>query len=95
MKYGEAIEALRKGKRVQRQGWNGSGLFVFKQVPSPIPAEIVSKMTSLPQEVKDEFLERNQGPNYVNQLAIVKLDGTVDSWIASSSDTFAEDWIVL
>ena len=93
--FGEAIEALKLGKRVARLGWNGKGMFVFKQVPSPIPADIVPRMTSLPQSVKDEFVRREQGPNYVNQMAIVKTDGSVDSWVASSSDTFAEDWCIL
>ena len=92
--FGEAIEALRAGKKVARKGWNGKGMFVFKQVPSPISKDIVPKMTSLPQSVKDEFIRRDQGPNYVNQLALVQPDGRVDSWVASSSDIFAEDWVL-
>jgi hypothetical protein len=95
MTFGHAIEALKLGKRIARKGWNGKGMFVFKQVPSPIPSHIVPVMTSLPQSVKDEFVRREQGPNYVNQMAIVKPDGSVDSWVASSSDTFADDWQLL
>jgi hypothetical protein len=95
MTFGGAIEAMRDGRMVARDGWNGKGMFVFKQVPSPIPAEIVPKMTSLPVSVKDELIKRNQGPNYCNQMAIVKADGSVDSWVASSSDTFAEDWVLV
>ncbi len=95
LNFGFAIEALKLGKRIARKGWNGKGMFVFRQVPSPIPAHIVPGMTSLPQAVKDEFIKREQGPNYVNQMAIVKPDGSVDSWVASSSDTFAEDWEIL
>jgi hypothetical protein len=41
--FGDAIEALENGKRVQREGWNGKGLFVFMQVPSTINREIVLK----------------------------------------------------
>ena len=95
MTFGEAIEALREGKMVARYGWNGNGMFVFKQVPSPIDPDVVSKMTSLPQTVKDMLINRKQGPNYCNQMAIVKMDGTVDSWVASSSDTFAKDWYIV
>lgn len=95
MPFGMAIEVMKQGKKVARTGWNGKGMFVFKQVPSPIKPEIVPNMTSLPQSVKDEFIKRNQGPNYCNQMAIVKPDGSVDSWVASSSDTFAEDWCVV
>ncbi len=56
--FGEAIEALKEGKRVARQGWNGKGLFIFMQVSSDIPSTIVPKMQSLPQSVKDEFIRR-------------------------------------
>jgi hypothetical protein len=95
MTFGQAIEALKAGQKVARESWNGKGMFVFKQVPSPIKPEIVPNMTSLPQSVKDEFIKREQGPNYQNQMAIVKPDGSVDSWVASSSDTFAEDWCIV
>ena len=57
--FGEAVLALKEGKRVQRKGWNGSDLFVFRQVPAEISVEeVVPKMQSLPQSVKDEFLRR-------------------------------------
>jgi hypothetical protein len=93
--YGDAIEHMRSGGRVQRVGWNGKGMYVFKQVPSKVPAEYVAKMTSLPESVRDAMLEANVSPNYKNQMAIVTPDGSIDSWVASSSDTFAEDWIWL
>lgn len=56
--FGEAIKALKQGKRVQRNGWNGKGMFIFMQVPSSVPAEIIPKMTSLPDAVKNEFAAR-------------------------------------
>lgn len=92
--YGEAIEHLRNGGIASREGWNGKGMYVFKQVPSKVPAEIVPKMSSLPQAVKDRMTSQNVSPSYQNQMAIVKADGTVDSWVASSSDTFATDWVL-
>ena len=27
--FGQAIEALKSGKRVSRKGWNGKGMFLF------------------------------------------------------------------
>ena len=95
MTFGHAIEALRKGLKIARKSWNEKGMFVFKQVPSEVSKDIVPRMTSLPDSVKEEFIKRDQGPSYMNQIAIVKSDGTVDSWIASSSDTFADDWEII
>ena len=62
--FGEAILALNNGKRIARSGWNGKGLFVFRQVPSVIDMSIVPNMQSLPQSVKDEFISRNKFPTY-------------------------------
>jgi len=54
-----ALQALKDGNRAQRIGWNGAGLFVFKQVHSDISMSIVPGMQSLPQSVKDEFVRRH------------------------------------
>lgn len=42
LNFGEAIAALKSGKRVAREGWNGKGMWLALQVP-----DINSKM-SLP-----------------------------------------------
>ena len=46
--YGLAIEALKKGHRVCRSGWNGKGMFVFKQIPAEIGVDIIPNMQSVP-----------------------------------------------
>ena len=93
--YGEAIEHLRKGGMISREGWNGTGMYVFKQVPSKVPASVVPAMSSLPEAVKERMIREETSPDYHNQMAIVKPDGTIDSWVASSSDTFALDWVLM
>jgi hypothetical protein len=93
--FGEAVEALNSGKRVRRLGWNGKNLFVFAQVPTTIPAEVIPNMTSLPQEVKDELVSRNLPLNYSNQLAIVNGENQINGWAPSVSDALAKDWFIL
>jgi len=95
MTFGLAIEALKLGKAIARKGWNGKGMFIFKQIPAEIGLDIIPKMQSVPQSVKDEMIKRAQTLKYTNQMAIVNNDGRVDSWVASSSDTFAEDWYIV
>lgn len=95
MNFGQAIEALKEGKKVAREGWNGKGMFVFKQISSNVGIQYVPNMQSLPQSVKDEFVKRGENLSYLNQMCIVKSDNTIDSWVASSSDTFAEDWQIV
>lgn len=93
--FGETIAALNSGKMVSREGWNGKGLFVFKQIPSHISAEVIPKMQSLPQSVKDEFAKRGGCIEYLNQLAIVYPDNTIHGWNASPADALANDWCIL
>lgn len=100
--FGQAIEALKEGKRVSREGWNGKGLFVFMQVPSEIGKDIVPKMQSLPQSVKDEFQRRFENESeqinaiyYSNQLALVNTSNLITGWSPSTSDALSIDWFIL
>lgn len=95
MTFGAAVEALKQGKRVARQGWNGKGMFIFMQVPAEIGENVVPVMQSLPQSVKDEFAKRGGGIRYKNQLAMVYPDSTIYGWVASPSDVLEEDWCIL
>ncbi len=102
MDFGKAIEALRVGKRIQRSGWNGKGLFVFMQFPATISKEIVPKMQSLPKSVKDEFQRRfdDLGQQidaiyYSDQMALVNPSNSITGWSPSPQDTLALDWVIL
>ena len=95
MTFGMAIEALKLGKAIARKGWNGKGMFIFKQIPAEISLDIIPKLQSVPQVVKDKMIKCNKSLKYTNQMAIVNADGRVDSWVASSSDIFAEDWYIV
>lgn len=101
MNFGKAIEALKKGKRVARTVWCDP-VFVFMQVPSEIKRDIVPKMQSLPQSVKDEFERRFNDPKeqingiyYDDQLAIVHPSNLITGWSPSVSDSLAIDWEIL
>lgn len=96
MNFGEAIEALKAGKAIQRKGWNGKGMFIIKQNPCSIEKELIPKLQNLPQSAKDILMKReNSHIDYTNQMLIINPDGRADSWVASSSDTFAEDWLIV
>ena len=95
LSFGQAVQALHEGKRVSREGWNGKGLFVFKQVPAEIGADIIPKMQSLPQAVKDEFVKRGGSISYKNQLAMVYPDNAIYGWVVSPSDALENDWCIL
>lgn len=95
LNYGQAIEALEKGECISRKGWNGKNMFICKQVPSEIYCNIIPKMSSLPQKAKDILFDRNKSIFYDSQMIIVTEDSRINSWVASSSDTFAKDYYVI
>lgn len=106
-----ALVALENGKRIARVGWNGKGLFVFKQVPAVInSATVVPVMQSLPNTVKDELAARLRHGSkiwpdidpiefhtikYENQMCIMYPDNTLYGYTPSGSDVLAEDWQIL
>ncbi|MDD2799391.1 MAG: hypothetical protein PHV20_12435 [Bacteroidales bacterium] len=100
MNWQEAKQLLAEGRMVtmEKDPWNGE-YFVFKQVPSIIGKEIVPRMQSLPQSVKDEFQRRFDDPSaqiseiyYCDQYALVGVSNRIDGWLPSQDDLEAEDW---
>ena len=59
MNFGQAIEAVKNGKLVARQGWNGKGMFIFMRPECELTAEtVVLKVQSLPSAFK-EWVAKN------------------------------------
>lgn len=96
MSFGIAIQALKFGLAIRRQGWNDKGLFIIKQVPAHIGSDVIPKMQSLPQSAKDLILSGKGYIEYISQCLIYNEDtGRADSWVPSISDIFAGDWEIV
>ncbi len=81
--FGQAIEALKEGKRVAREGWNGKGLSVELQVP-----DTHSKMT-LP------YIFMNYPSTPASDTAPKNHINARVPWLASQTDMLSEDWVIL
>ena len=86
MKFGEALEELKKGVKVARDGWNGKGMFVFL-----VPAGRFSAYTKAAIDIADEDGKVNYNPCF----AIKNVNGTVSTWVPSVNDCLAEDWFIM
>ena len=111
LNFGQALEALKSGKRVYRSGWNGKGVFIFLRPADELNiAFVVDKVKSLPQSVKDyyaqdiqdengnriEILEESDVVKFTAYICMKDADGTiVNGWLASQTDILSEDWIIL
>ena len=110
LNLGQAIEALKQGKRVARQGWNGKDMFIFMRPADELHVAFVAKdIKSLPQSVKDYYyqdcvdengnlldLEKNDVVKFTAYLCLKAADGTiVNGWLATQTDILSEDWTIL
>ena len=80
MNFGLAIEALRKGFRVCRRGWNGKGIFIELQTP-----DAYSKMTSPYIYIDTTGLQTQNTEAPKSRVP----------WLASQTDMLAEDWEIV
>lgn len=85
MNFGQAIEALKAGKRVAREGWNGKGMWLRYFNPyhdrefgiiEKYPADLDSG-TPLPW------------------IGMKTADNKFVPWLASQTDMLADDWQII
>lgn len=86
MPFGLAVEAMKKGKRIARAGWNGKGMFAYF-----VPAAAYPAQTGV---AKEHFGESAMVP-YNAYMALKGADGTVSTWAPSGSDALADDWVIV
>jgi len=87
--FGLAIEAVKKGFKIARDGWNGKNMFVVYQkgYPDGIPCnENTANAWGL--KVGDLFVVRPY-------LQLRTADGSHAMWSPSTSDALADDWTIL
>lgn len=80
--FGQAIEALKSGKRVSRKGWNGKGMFLL-YVPSEKWGIIDKIGLGIPKG------------NLLSWIGIKTADNKFVPWLASQTDMLAEDWEII
>lgn len=84
--FGLAVEALKKGAKIARNGWNGKGMFVYLVPGNSYPAQTGA--------AKSYFGENSIVP-YKPYIAIKGVDETVSTWAPSIGDTLADDWVIV
>jgi len=90
--FGDALRALKAGKRVARQGWNGRGMWLaMSPGVKALPAD---KFWAGPNR---EHAEKCGGVADVLPCLTMKTatGEIVMGWLASQSDMLADDWVVV
>jgi Protein of unknown function (DUF2829) len=87
--FGQALDGLKLGSHIARDGWNGRGMWLAYQpgYPDGIPINAnTSKATRLPVGTVCKFLP------YIMMRTV---DGSFVPWLASQTDILADDWNIL
>jgi hypothetical protein len=100
LNFGQAIEAIKKGEKVCREGWNGKGMYLFLNQGNPVNGHLHS---AHPDSETDGNTIHQSGQ--ILEFIVMKTAG--DSklwgvgysdyvpWLASQTDILSNDWMII
>ena len=85
MNFGQALEALKTGSKLQREGWNGKGMFIFLVPGSTFQVNRPPLLGIYPE-----------GTTIIHRAHVdmKTADGQIVPWVCSQSDLLDADWVV-
>jgi len=83
MDFGRAIQLLKVGQRVQRQGWNGKNQYI----------ELATNISY--KNANNEIVNAEHDAIENKAIAFVGTSGVQLGWLASQADMLAEDWKIV
>ena len=79
--FGQAIEAMKAGKKVARAGWNGKGMWLG----------LVQDTWAINFDVDGDIQKYENHPYIVMKT----VENKIVPWLASQTDMLSEDWMVV
>ncbi len=101
LNFGQALEAVKQGKLIAREGWNGKSMFVFMRPEDELdPTFIIEKVKSLPDAFKETLknvtFQEGEKIKFGSYLCMKAADNSiVNGWLASQTDILSSDWCIL
>lgn len=93
MTFGDAVEHLKQGHRIAREGWNGKGMFLFLLPAGTVPTKAIH------DPALREVIESEVGGDSFEALGSIRMftadKKILTGWLASQTDILAEDWALL
>jgi hypothetical protein len=91
MTFGQAIEAMKQGKKVSRKGWNGKGMYIWV-----MPGSTVKGCNQI---VDPHLAEIDKTEGEIRFLGSVRMrtatGDVLTGWLASQTDMLSEDWTIV
>ena len=91
MTFGFAIEALKKGFKVARKGWNGKGMYLWLKPAVTIKSDWCKDL------ILKEIVDANGGETEaLGTICMKTADNKIlTGWLASQTDVLSEDWVII
>jgi uncharacterized protein DUF2829 len=86
MEIGQAIQVMRDGGRVTRDGWNGKGMFLYFVPGSTFQVNRPPLLGIYPEGTEISYLPH---------IDMRTVDGSCVPWLASQTDILATDWVTV
>ena len=92
MTFGQAIEAMKQGKKVARKGWNGKGMYIWV-----MPGSTIKNCQTITDPHLKAINEANGGSiTFTGSIRMKTATGEVlTGWLASQTDMLSEDWEII
>jgi Protein of unknown function (DUF2829) len=96
LNFGDAIAALKDGKRVARSGWNGKGMWLVYMSGMSLPPFNTQGTEKKVNDRTAKWIGEDQPLVTLPYIAMWTADSKwLPGWLASQTDMLAEDWCIL
>jgi hypothetical protein len=83
MIFGDALEQLKLGSKIAREGWNGKNQYI----------ELATNISY--KNAEDEIINVNHDAMGNKAIAFVGTSGVQLGWLASQADMLSDDWVIV
>lgn len=96
MNFGEALQALKDGKKVQRSGWNGANMFIVLMPPLFLPPYNTQGTERKVNDRTAKWIGEDQPLDCQPYIAMYTAKKQWQpGWLASQADVLSEDWQIV
>lgn len=96
MNFGQAIEQMKNGHKLAREGWNGKNQFVVLMPALKLPAHSSQEPGAKVNDRTAKHIGVDTPLDSQPYFAMFTAQGKWQpGWLASQSDMLAEDWLIV
>ena len=96
MNFGKAIEAMKRGGKVARTGWNGKNMFIVMMPPLKLPPFNTQEPGPKVNDRTAKFIGEDTPLDCQPYIAMYNAQKQwIPGWVASQSDMLSDDWNVI